>query len=568
MKRRLFCAALAAIFVLSLAIAALPVSAAEVIGQVLSTDIRAYINGYEIPAYNIDGKLAVVVADLNHYGFATQYDNGARKTTVTRKNSAFTPVAASSASLPVGTPVMSVYSSDITVELDGERVQAFNVDNRMAIYFSELKRYGTYVYDDQSRASKLTLTGSAAKNPEKTAGGGTNAVYSTDKYLYIDEIPVYGVVRIGNEYYIPVEVLDNPNISLGAADLYQKDNCWQVNFRKPSARTIRGVRDETVRLVDYTRRPVSGNLMGYAEKASVRYQVNGKAAQSGVYTLGGKYPMLPLKGLGAVSSGSDFKITLDSKTAYSHEKDLLGDTLGTLQKATVAETAKALHDAIVNRFTYSFEKGKTQLKSRSASGGDNQLSAAPSVQNPVNYAWDSAGGICEDYADTFNVMCARMGIPCIGISGWGGGGNHAWNLVYIDGKWTHVDVTFDDPVGGGDILRHDYFMRDGDYMVSDHDWNGDDYPMPEHYDPAWEQLDPMNITSADMFRKCLVAQIAQKKTSFTLRNTVPGAYSGIACMMHYRNEIDLNSFSVRYFYNEEANQWEYTFDYSYFFRLD
>ena len=29
--------------------------------------------------------------------------------------------------------------------------------------------------------------------------------------------------------------------------------------------------------------------------------------------------------------------------------------------------------------------------------------------------------------------------------------------------------------------------------------------MPDAYDPAWEQLDPNNVTSADMFRKCLLA---------------------------------------------------------------
>ena len=70
-------------------------------------------------------------------------------------------------------------------------------------------------------------------------------------------------------------------------------------------------------------------------------------------------------------------------------------------------------------------------------------------------------------------------------------------------------------------------------MVSNHEWNGDDYPMPDEYDPAWEQLDCNNITSADMFRKCLVAQLMQKKTSFLLRTTAAGAYGGFSCLFHY-----------------------------------
>ena len=53
---------------------------------------------------------------------------------------------------------MSVFASDITVELDGRQVPAFNVDNRMAIYFTELKEYGDYGYDNTNRASVLKLS--------------------------------------------------------------------------------------------------------------------------------------------------------------------------------------------------------------------------------------------------------------------------------------------------------------------------------------------------------------------------------------------------------------------------
>ena len=135
------------------------VTVGQVVGQVLSTDIRAYVNGAEIPAYNIDGRLAVLVSDLNRYGFVTSYDNSLRKTTVKRDRNAkaFSSVPSAASGLPVGSPVMSVYSTDIVVEMDGRRVEAFNVDNRMAIYFSELKEYGTYGYDNAARASSVTL---------------------------------------------------------------------------------------------------------------------------------------------------------------------------------------------------------------------------------------------------------------------------------------------------------------------------------------------------------------------------------------------------------------------------
>ena len=76
-----------------LLLAALSLSAAalrpgDVAGQVLATDIRAFIDGVEIPAYNIDGNLGVVAEDLNAYGFVTGYDNPTRTLNVARTGAA------------------------------------------------------------------------------------------------------------------------------------------------------------------------------------------------------------------------------------------------------------------------------------------------------------------------------------------------------------------------------------------------------------------------------------------------------------------------------------------------
>lgn len=68
-------------------------------------------------------------------------------------------------------------------------------------------------------------------------------------------------------------------------------------------------------------------------------------------------------------------------------------------------------------------------------------------------------------------------------------------------------------------------------MAKSHCWSGSDYPLPAEYDPAWEQLDPNNITSADMFRKYLIAQIMQGKTFIRLKTTRSGACGGIACIV-------------------------------------
>lgn len=49
-------------------------------------------------------------------------------------------------------------------------------------------------------------------------------------------------------------------------------------------------------------------------------------------------------------------------------------------------------------------------------------------------------GACMSYAHSFQFLCQQVGIPCILKHG----GNHQWNMVYIEGRWWDVDVTADD----------------------------------------------------------------------------------------------------------------------------
>lgn len=39
---------------------------------------------------------------------------------------------------------------------------------------------------------------------------------------------------------------------------------------------------------------------------------------------------------------------------------------------------------------------------------------------------------------------------------------HVWNLLYLDEKWQHIDLTWDDPTtsNGKPILIHDFFLID------------------------------------------------------------------------------------------------------------
>ena len=53
-------------------------------------------------------------------------------------------------------------------------------------------------------------------------------------------------------------------------------------------------------------------------------------------------------------------------------------------------------------------------------------------------------------------LCQESGIPCICVSNE----VHQWNMVYIEDKWYHVDVTYDDPIYRYPIKSYKYFLVD------------------------------------------------------------------------------------------------------------
>lgn len=64
--------------------------------------------------------------------------------------------------------------------------------------------------------------------------------------------------------------------------------------------------------------------------------------------------------------------------------------------------------------------------------------------------------ICGGYSDIMSIYLNALGIKNYKITSE----NHIWNLVELDGKWYHIDVTWDDPVAsdGKQYLIHNFFM--------------------------------------------------------------------------------------------------------------
>ena len=84
-------------------------------------------------------------------------------------------------------------------------------------------------------------------------------------------------------------------------------------------------------------------------------------------------------------------------------------------------------------------------------------------KNIINYESNTAYGvlfqgygICSGYADAMALFLNYYEIPNFKVSSE----NHVWNAVYLDNKWYHLDLTWDDPIlsTGEEIVDDTYFL--------------------------------------------------------------------------------------------------------------
>lgn len=108
--------------------------------------------------------------------------------------------------------------------------------------------------------------------------------------------------------------------------------------------------------------------------------------------------------------------------------------------------------------------------------------------------------LCAGYTRMMKLLLDAQGIPNLIVTGeskmpesWKQGGApalpangsspdsmlHTWNLVYLDGAWRHLDVTWDDPLvpeGEEDQLLYLYFGLSDRDLEKDHTWDKARYP--------------------------------------------------------------------------------------------
>ncbi|MBR4896065.1 MAG: hypothetical protein IKZ41_06530, partial [Clostridia bacterium] len=76
-------------------------------------------------------------------------------------------------------------------------------------------------------------------------------------------------------------------------------------------------------------------------------------------------------------------------------------------------------------------------------------------------------------------------VPCARVQGTESrtGAPHEWNIVELEGEWTHIDVTWDDPIFTGEpeegYRSYDYFCVTTDEIARTHIFDHDAIPPCE-----------------------------------------------------------------------------------------
>ena len=137
----------------------------------------------------------------------------------------------------------------------------------------------------------------------------------------------------------------------------------------------------------------------------------------------------------------------DAKALYTRK---LGEILETVNPTwTPLQKVLYLHDYVCAHFAYDFtDEGKA--------GGNN---------NAYLMLRDGAG-VCKGYAYLMKALLDAPGVnvPCAYVIS--DGINHIWNTVQIDGRWYHLDATWDD-LGAPGSAGHSNFLLSDAVMKSD-----------------------------------------------------------------------------------------------------
>ncbi len=174
------------------------------------------------------------------------------------------------------------------------------------------------------------------------------------------------------------------------------------------------------------------------------------------------------------------KITVSVDKLYSNDEAyLIGNKIDEFMAANITDDMnitqkiKAFHDYLINNSVYDKDRA-----SAIENGTDLSISNSHKAIGPLI----DGISLCSGYSDAMKIYLDKLNVSNYKIAN----ANHIWNLVNVDNKWLHLDLTWDDPVTstGQNLLLYKFFLIDTDTLLKldseGHNFNNEYYPEISH----------------------------------------------------------------------------------------
>lgn len=199
---------------------------------------------------------------------------------------------------------------------------------------------------------------------------------------------------------------------------------------------------------DYIERYIDSDYTNYINDINTLTAYNGDEFKKVISTLNNFVHPYNSSNNVKISYGGDYKIGITINRAYTQDEiNEINNKVDKILSENVnnnmppKEKIRVIHDYIIDHTEY--DKLKYENK------------------NDDTYKSNTAYGVliegygtCNGYADAMEIFLDKMNIINYKISNE----EHIWNLVYLDGKWYHLDLTWDDPISDININRDTYFL--------------------------------------------------------------------------------------------------------------
>lgn len=146
--------------------------------------------------------------------------------------------------------------------------------------------------------------------------------------------------------------------------------------------------------------------------------------------------------------------------------------------------------------------------------------------------------VCRGYANAFKYLCDEINIPCMIVSGTLEGQGHAWNIVYLDGQWSHVDCT-----AGDDMSHTDVAVDYSWFGVSDELINLSHLPSDTSILPVADSMDNNYYYRNDLyFETCDLSDISSQLSTgknFSFQCDTYETYEAYRDMLSSSSEVGI-----------------------------